>query len=73
MLTQDPIGYLKPHGSGYVAVCADHRDQGGRNTPLYRVNVEPYGQTCYVCAKVLVQAKLGWCELYTTGDARRRV
>ena len=60
----EPVAWLVPLGYRYVAVCAQHRDPEGRNTPLLRENVAPYGVRCARCARVLVQAHTGWRELF---------
>ena len=64
-----PVGYLKATATGYVAVCAAHRDPRGRNTPLYHVNIAPYAQHCATCGVVLVRGDKGWPQLF---DGERR-
>ena len=58
------VGYLRPRGRGYGAVCSDHRSPSGRNVPLYRVNIWPYTQRCDVCGTVLVEGARGWPQLF---------
>ena len=64
------VGYMLPKldGWGYHIVCANcaTRNEAGEInlTAIYRINIEPYRQTCMKCKKVLVEGAKGWCELY---------
>ncbi len=65
-----PIGYLK---NGGIVLCSDcastDRPVCGFPEPrvvkLYRINIEPYKQSCHGCDKVLVEGRTDyWCELF---------
>lgn len=52
----EPIGWLKPSGSGYVVIGRCCIDKIGPHTlaRVYRANVIPYSQRCCDCGKELV-------------------
>lgn len=59
------IGFLVPTPDGCHAVvgrcCGTHAD----GVRIYRVNIEPYGQSCARCGALLVAPRSpGWPELY---------
>jgi hypothetical protein len=55
------IGYLH---EGYV-YCVDHTPADTTYTPVYRVNIGDYKQSCKGCGKLLVEGKTpAWCELF---------
>lgn len=79
MREMEIVGYMKPkHGSfGYCITCskcATRNDTGEINlTAIYRINIEPYRQTCSTCGAVLVAGADGWCELYDKEDVYAEV
>ena len=69
MREMEIVGFMKPKdGFGFNIVCADcapRNDTGEISLiAIYRINIEPYRQTCAKCHKVLVNGAQGWCELY---------
>ena len=70
-LQQEQIGWLEPrlghdgivHSVAVCFMCQNFHEDNP--VPLYKINVEPYRQTCQDCGDVLNEGQAGFCELYT--------
>lgn len=62
-----PIGFLYG-GSVLCPQCADRfTPQAGDDqaTPLYRINIGQYRQTCHACGTVMLEGHEDWLELFS--------
>lgn len=73
-MSEELTGINVGRGGGVVICpkCQDALPPAGMRlpVPVYRINVEPYRQTCYDCGQVLVKGTRGWPVLFDGSGPR---